>query len=264
MIPKEKYISILNELFQGLEYKTETSELANDFFRYRYILKNRIVDLVFRNKTNFVRTYVLNTENYIPDYKETENCFTLEMLDMLTGTTSKNFIEYFGPNPGDGIYERSIEQILKDFSDVVKANFKVIQGENWPKKNEIDSKYSEKMGYEIKAGWKPDMQLIRYKNELTFLLESGFQITQDDNELPEYDSFRWEPRIIYYNKINNTLLEIEIDYRGQCTNMRFGVGTKKEPLRAYDLKLIQERLNTTPNSTLPKAGRSWWQKLFGS
>ena len=41
---------------------------------------------------------------------------------------------------------------------------------------------------------------------------------------------------------------------------------QKVEIKSYlDLeKMYEEQNKRTHNSTLPKAGRSWWQKLFGS
>lgn len=85
---------------------------------------------------------------------------------------------------------------------------------------------------------KPDPHIIRIKNDLEFLIKKGFEIIQDDSTLPEYDSFRWEPKVIYYNQKQDVLIETEVDYRGSGTNMKIGSKLKPGNSIPYDLNFI--------------------------
>jgi hypothetical protein len=225
-------------VFQDLESTITKLDLPNNFQLYRFLLKNRMVDLIFENNKRLARTYILNTENYIPEYKDTQKCYTLEMLDLISGTTKRNADIYFGENRPDGIYQRTSEQLIKDFIDIFIDNFQIVIGKQWPTKELIDQQLAVKMGYKTEAGWKPDPQIMRIKQELEFLINKGFEIIHDDSTLPEYDSFRWEPIVIYYNQIQDVLIEVEVDYRGSCNNLK--IGSKLNPGNSipYDLNII--------------------------
>jgi len=238
MINREQYIESLNTLLQDIDHQFIKFDLSNRFFAYRFILKNRMVDLIFENNKRLARTYILNSENNIPEYKDTQKCYTLEMLDLISGTTKRTSDIYFGKNKPDGIYQLTSEQLLNDFSEIIIDNFQIVIGNEWPTKEKIDQQLSVKMGYKTEAGWKPDPQIMRIKNELEFLIKIGFEIIQDDSELPEYDSFRWEPTIIYYNQIQEVLIEVEVDYRGSCNNMKIGSKLKPGNSIPYDLNSI--------------------------
>ena len=242
MVKQEQYINSLTHVFQDLESTITKLDLPNNFQLYRFLFKNRMVDLIFENNKRLARTYILNTENYIPEYKDTQQCYTLEMLDLISGTTKRNADIYFGENRPDGIYQRTSEQLIKDFIDIFNDNLQVIIGTEWPTKEKIDQRLSLKLGYRIEAGWKPDPHIIRIKKDLEFLLQNGFEIIKDDSELPEYDSFRWEPTVIYYNQIQDVLIEVEIDYRGSSNNMKIGSKLKPGNSISYDLNLIKSKL----------------------
>ncbi len=242
MLNKEQYINSLKNMFQNLEHKFIITDLPNNFQCYRFILKNRMIDLIFENNKRLAQTYILNTENDIPEYKETQKCYTLEMLDLISGTTKRNSEIYFGKDKPDGIYQRTSEQLIKDFIDIFNDNLQVIIGNEWPTKEKIDQQLSLKMGYKTEAGWKPDPHIIRIKKDLEFLLQNGFEIIKDDSELPEYDSFRWEPTVIYNNQIQDVLIEVEIDYRGSSNNMKIGSKLKPGNSISYDLNLIKSKL----------------------
>jgi hypothetical protein len=242
MVEREMYLNCIRDLLKNVEYNFSCIDLPNNYQLNRFFFNYRMIDLIFENHSRLARTYVLNTENSIPDYKDTHKCYTIEMLDLISWTTKRNFDLYFGKNRPDGIYQRTSEQLIMDFIVIFNDNLQVIIGNEWPTKEKIDEQLSLKMGYKTEAGWKPDPHIIGIKNDLEFLLQNGFEIIKDDSELPEYDSFRWEPTVIYYNLLQDTLLEVEVDYRGSCNNMRIGTKLKTGNTIPYDLNLLKSKL----------------------
>src|SRR4051812_4528493 len=184
---KSRYIEGLGKLFRPLKHEPVSLELPNGYTAHRYIFETRMVDLVFRNHGRLARAYLLNTELGTPTYKDTGHCYTSEMLDLISGTTARSFKRYFGENLPDGIYTRTQEQAISDMVGIFSDNFQAVRGVEWPSKHLIDSLYSTKMGFKTTAGWEPDPQLVRLKNELSFLLTKGFELVEDSSELPEYE-----------------------------------------------------------------------------
>ncbi len=72
---------------------------------------------------------------------------------------------------------------------------------------------------------------------------------------------RQDKRLVYDGK--ESWLIFQIKTKGDWTDIET---IKKDELKYSNFVTQINRLteNTTHNSTLPKAGRSWWQKLYGS
>jgi ribulose bisphosphate carboxylase small subunit len=248
MLTTENYINSLDFLIEEFKFTFNRVSLPGDFEVIQYLSVNRRVDLVFDKNQHLRRTYILNTEKYVPKYKEIDLCYTLEMLDLITNTVDRNHKQYFGNNRQDGIIELSDEQIIKDLIDILLDNKKVILGEIWPDKKLIDESYTKKMGYQIIAGWQPDTQLMRIKENLKFLLDNNYVIVYDDDTSPEYDSFSWEKCLKYENIESKDCIEILVDYRGQCDYMRFSSNGVNSDYMQTDFEEIKRKINTTPNT----------------
>lgn len=225
LINKDLRINCVLQILNGVQYNWKSQKLPNDYSltRFEVIGKSRMIDMIYNNQLHLVRTYLLNIDNGIPDYKDSENCYTLDMLDLLTGTSSRNADKYFGSERPDGIYTRTEEQILNDFFEILLDNKSMILGIEWIPKSRIDEIKSKKMGYPSNSGWTPDGHLLRIEKELSFLKNAGFFKKYDDNEKPEYESgFKWEKLLIFENSNTSERVEVMVDYRGQSEFMKFG------------------------------------------
>jgi hypothetical protein len=241
MLTKQDYISSLAFLETSFGFKCENSLLDNSFELIKYRKPNRQLHLIFDNDGHFRRLYVINNNTESPDYKDTENCYTSDMLELLSNTSERSYNNYFGKNRQDGVYELPKEQRLKNIRDLVAENAKIITGELWPKKSLIDKLYSNKVGYKAKAGWKPDGHLLQLKGELEFLKSRGYSLVIDDSNLPEYADFKWEKTLFFENKNENKKIEILIDYRGQCYLVRYFNNGKASDYIQYNLEDIKRR-----------------------
>jgi hypothetical protein len=216
MLTKQEYISSLAFLETVYGFKCENSLLDSSFEVIKHRKPNRQLHLIFDSNGQFRRLYAINNNTETPDYKDTENCYTSDMLELLSNTTERSYDDYFGKNRPDGIYELPEEQKLKNIRDLVLDNAKILNGEFWPKRSILDNLYSNKVGFKAKAGWKPDGHLLQLKVELEFLQSQGYALVIDDSNLPEYADFKWEKNLVFENKNKNKKIEILIDYRGQC------------------------------------------------
>lgn len=239
MLTKQDYISTLAFLETDYGFKSESSLLDNSFEIIRYRKPNRQLHLIFDSDGHFRRLYVINNNTEPPDYKDTENCYTSDMLELLSNTSERSYDNYFGKNRPDGIYELPLKQKLKNIRDLVLDNAKIISGEHWPTKSIIDNLYSSKIGFKSKAGWKPDGHLLQLKGELEFLKSHGYELVLDDSNLPEYEDFKWEKNLIYENQ--NKKIEILIDYRGQSHLVRYFNNGKASDYMEYNLDDIKRR-----------------------
>jgi hypothetical protein len=238
----EPQINCILQILKEAEYSLESQKLPNDYTltRFKVVGKSRMIDLIYNVQSQLVRTYLLNVKNGIPDYKDTNNCYTLEMLDILTETTSRNSDKYFGENRPDGVYTRTNDQILSDYHDILFENKSMILGEEWIPKTQIDQIKTKKMGYTSFAGWAPDGQLQRIEQELSFLKQLGFIKKYDDNDLPEYESgFKWEKLIIFENSNTSESVEVMVDYRGQSDFMKFGNKNNSPQWKPYNPEEIK-------------------------
>jgi len=240
---KNDYKNCIEKILVDIDYNLKYENLSEEYYLLRFEIFNRcrILDLVFNNNNiQPVRTYLLNTENGIVDYKNTKYCYTLDMLDIISGTSSRNSNIFFGKNRQDGIYQLTIEQNLKNYYDILLDNKSMIYGLNWIPKDKIDELYSEKMGYTTIAGWQPDSHLLKIENELSFLKNNDFFKYYDDNELPEYkNQFIWEKYMKFEKSDSNEKIEIMIDYRGQADFMRFILNNIPSKWEKYDIEVIR-------------------------
>lgn len=241
MLTKQDYISSLAFLVTDYGFKCESSLLDNSFEVIKYRKPNRQLHLIFDSDGHLRRLYVMNNNTESPDYKDTENCYTSDMLELLSNTSETSYDDYFGKNRPDGIYELPKEQELQNIRDLVVDNAKIITGEIWPKKSIIDDLYSNKVGFKAKAGWKPDGHLLQLKSELEFLKSHGYELVVDDSNLPEYADFKWEKNLIFENKNKNKKIEILVDYRGQCYLVRYSNNGKASGYIDYNLEDIKRR-----------------------
>ena len=241
MLTKQDYISSLAFLVTDFGFKCESNLLDNSFEVIKYRKPNRQLHLVFDSDGHLRRLYVINNNTESPDYKDTENCYTSEMLELLSNTSERSYDDYFGKNRPDGIYGLPKEQELQNIINLVVDNAKIIKGELWPKKSIIDNLYSNKIGFKAKAGWKPDGHLLQLKGELGFLKNHGYELVVDDSNLPEYADFKWEKNLIFENKNKNKKIEVLIDYRGQCYLVRYCNNVKASEYIDYDLEDIKRR-----------------------
>ena len=243
MINKIDFLKNINLILRDLNYVYEESPIDDKFYLGRFSINNREVHLIFNKEDGLVKWYLLNTSTEIPDYKNTHLCFSLEMLDILSGTSERNSKLYWGDNRPDGMYRLTSDQMLKNQVDLIQDNYKLFASDKWMHKSIIDEKYSEKMGYKTEVGWKPDAHLAGIINKLSFLEEKGFTIIHNDNNLPEYESgFQWEKYLVYENAELKTRLEIMIDYRGQSDFMRTVTNGNTSPYEEFNSEKIRKHI----------------------
>lgn len=241
MLTKQDYISTLAFLEIDYGFKCECRLLDSSYEVIKYRKPNRQLHLIFDSDGHFRRLYVISNNIESPDYKDTKNCYTSDMLELLSNTSERSYDNYFGKNRPDGVYELPKEQKLKNIRDLVIDNAKIITGELWPAITIIDNLYSNKVGFEAKAGWKPDVHLLQLKDELKFLKSHGYELIVDDSNLPEYADFKWEKTLVFENKNKNKKIDILIDYRGQCYLVRFIDNGKVSDYIEYNLEDIKRR-----------------------
>jgi hypothetical protein len=215
------YKRTLEFLEREYGFTIQQHELDENYIRVCYEKNKRRVDLIFKKNQTLIRTYILNTEKGIPSYKDNDICLTSGGLDLISTTTTRNHDAYWGKNRPDGVYQLTDEQQLKDLKDIFLDNIELIAGDQWPDKSSLDKRYAEKMGFFIAYGWKPDPQLERIKNDLKFLFEYDYLIIYDHDDKPEYESFAWEKRVVYENRLTNHAVLVEVDYRANNDSMCF-------------------------------------------
>jgi ribulose bisphosphate carboxylase small subunit len=248
MLKIQDYIENLSFLISKYGFSLTQNELPENFNAVYFSNVNRRIDLIFHYNGNLIRTYILNTEEKTPSYKDNDNCINIETLDLIKGTTIKNHNKYWGKNRKPGVYELTDEQQLKDLRDILLDNKKVFRGKRWPTQDYLNKLHSNRNGYKATHGWKPDPQLTRIKKNLDFLFEIGYEKIFDHDDKPEYQSFAWEKTVIFENKRTGHAISIEVDYRGQCDTMCFknqGEWTVREKT---DYDKIKKIVSTTPNN----------------
>ncbi|MGL4598189.1 MAG: hypothetical protein ACRCYO_11690 [Bacteroidia bacterium] len=239
------YIRTLEFLEREYNFATQQHELGQDHIRVCYERNKRRIDLIFKKNQTLIRTYILNTEKCIPSYKDNDVCLTSDGLDLISNTTTRNHRVYWGENRPDGVYQLTDEQQLKDLKDILLDNIELLVGNQWPDRSSLDKRYAEKMGFPITYGWKPDPQLKRIKNDLTFLFEYGYLIIYDHDDKPEYESFAWEKRVVYENRITNHTVLIEVDYRATNDFMCFRKNETWSTQEPLDIEKIKKMIRSS-------------------
>lgn len=205
-------------------------------------------------------------------YSDKDNCIGFESLAIFESDNNYEHFDYFA---GGSI---GLNGVLNNTSNLFKRHKKFFTSDNW-----IDTKKIQQLedaDFEKKFGQKPDRSEPSYfkqvkKQAVEFLTDKGYELILDSDELAPYDSNGTTKNIILSNQKKTIKFSAE-DWRDFYYIFYIEINNKRvfeiDLSKNIDLdKAVSETMNklreltekTTTNSTLPKAGQSWWQKLFG-
>lgn len=165
--------------------------------------------------------------------------------------------------------KKSIPGWTMNIDEISNGVFKVTLTDGYGRKAEIiDNATDETIERAIGDAFDIEKQISQNWN--LFLYDLAVQKLSDkDIKNKEYNDKvfgswfieRQDKRLVYDGK--DSWLIFQTKTKGDWTDIEI---IKKEELKYSNFVKQINRLteNTTHNSTLPKAGRSWWQKLFGS
>ncbi len=165
--------------------------------------------------------------------------------------------------------KKSIPGWTINIDEISKGVFKVTLTDVYGRQAEIiDSATDETIERAIEDAFDIEKQISQNWNLFLYDL-AGQKLSDKDIKNKEYNDKAFgswfiesqDKRLVYDGK--DSWLIFQTKTKGDWTNID---SIKKDELKYSNFVRQINRLteNTTHNSTLPKAGRSWWQELFSS